>query len=233
MRNILLIVVLSCFIGACTTPVTPQGPRVSASAAVKTPTPAISNALPQGLPLNESLDANTGISFPNPSGTPELIESTNVNNFPQNSQPEGSIATNIAPKNDNISYPTYSDNSINAQPINSQAANIPEPQKAGTAVQTLIKDANNAVAAGQLDKAASSLERAVRIEPNNAGIWYDLAQIRLHQNRYAETENLAKKSIGLAGEGSSLAKRNYKLIAASRNAQGDSSGAMDAESKSR
>ena len=95
----------------------------------------------------------------------------------------------------------------------------PPPAPAGgNAVKVLLDDARKAVQENRLDKAASSLERAVRLEPRNASIWYDLAQIRLHQKNYAAAEQMANKSISFT-KNEDLIKRNRQIIAAAQSAR--------------
>lgn len=107
-----------------------------------------------------------------------------------------------------------------------------EPVKQGNqAVVALLDSAAGYVGNGQLDKAASSLERALQIEPRNAGIWHDLGQIRLHQQKFSQAEAMFSKSNGLAGQDRSLKARNWRMIAAARRAGGDSSGADAAEAQ--
>ncbi|GAA5101257.1 tetratricopeptide repeat protein [Wohlfahrtiimonas larvae] len=96
------------------------------------------------------------------------------------------------------------------------------------AVQSLLDEANSAVKAGQLEKAATALNRAVRLEPNNASIWYDLAQIRLHQGKYEQSEQLAKKSIDFAKSNQDLMNKNWRVISSARKARGDSAGSDEA-----
>lgn len=96
------------------------------------------------------------------------------------------------------------------------------------AVQSLLDEANSAVKAGQLEKAATALNRAVRLEPNNASIWYDLAQIRLHQGKYEQSEQLAKKSIDFAKGNQDLMNKNWRVISSARKARGDSAGSDEA-----
>ncbi|MFT5391152.1 MAG: hypothetical protein ACI8PT_001345 [Gammaproteobacteria bacterium] len=45
--------------------------------------------------------------------------------------------------------------------------------------------------------AAASLERALRIEPRNARLWYELARVRCQQQRYSECESMAQRSSAL------------------------------------
>lgn len=97
------------------------------------------------------------------------------------------------------------------------------------AVVALLESADKYVKSKQLDKAGAALERALRIEPRNAGIWHDLAQIRLHQGQYQQAESLATKSNNLAGDNRALQARNWKLIGSSRKAAGNRAGAEEAE----
>ena len=78
---------------------------------------------------------------------------------------------------------------------------------------------------------AAALERALRIEPRNAGIWHDLAQIRLHQGQYQQAESLASKSNNLASGNRALQARNWKLMAVARKASGNTAGAEEAEAR--
>lgn len=99
------------------------------------------------------------------------------------------------------------------------------------AVTTLLASAGDYVGSGELDKAAAALERALRIEPRNAGIWHDLGQVRLHQNQYGQAESLFSKSNSLAGENQGLKSNNWELISVARRAQGDLEGAEAAEAQ--
>ncbi|MCC7221697.1 MAG: tetratricopeptide repeat protein [Candidatus Contendobacter sp.] len=99
------------------------------------------------------------------------------------------------------------------------------------AVAALLESADKYVKSNQLDKAGAALERALRVEPRNAGIWHDLAQIRLHQGQYQQAESLASKSNNLASGNRALQSRNWKVIALSRKASGNSAGAEEAEAQ--
>jgi len=99
------------------------------------------------------------------------------------------------------------------------------------AVAALLESADKHVKSKELDKAGAALERALRIEPRNAGIWHDLAQIRLHQGQYQQAESLASKSNSLAGGNRSLQSRNWKVIASARKASGNSASAEEAEAR--
>jgi hypothetical protein len=56
------------------------------------------------------------------------------------------------------------------------------------------------------------VERALRIEPDNAWIWHLLARIHHHQIDYEMAHNMAEKSSSLAGNDAALKARNTWLI---------------------
>ncbi|MBK8963135.1 MAG: hypothetical protein IPM75_08665 [Candidatus Competibacteraceae bacterium] len=87
------------------------------------------------------------------------------------------------------------------------------------AVVALLESADKHVKSNQLDKAGAALSARCASSRGNAGIWHDLAQIRLHQGQHQQAESLASKSINLAGGNRALQSRNWKLIGSA--AQGD------------
>ncbi len=102
--------------------------------------------------------------------------------------------------------------------------------KTPTATTALLQEARGAVASGNYDKAASALERAHRIEPGNAKILYDIAQIRYAQGKYRQAESFASKAANYSGS-KSLSKKIWTLLSNSRRALGNSSGAESAAKK--
>lgn len=103
------------------------------------------------------------------------------------------------------------------------------PQPPSPAVASLMQQAESDRRRGELEQAASRLERALRIQPNHARLWYELARIRLQQDQPGLAEELAKKSISLAAGNYQLLRRNWLLIAEARRRRGDSAGAREAE----
>lgn len=98
-------------------------------------------------------------------------------------------------------------------------------------VQSLVSEAQTALAAGHPDDAARSLERALRIEPRNPVLWHFLGKTRVQQNRFDQAETLAAKSNTLAGTDNALRAANWRLIAQARSARGDAAGAAAAQAK--
>lgn len=98
-------------------------------------------------------------------------------------------------------------------------------------VGALVSAANQNSKAGDLDSAAASIERAIRIEPRNATLLYKLAVLRLQQSKPRLAEDLAKKSALLAASNNALKKHCWLLIAHARELQQDFAGAKEARLK--
>jgi len=106
-------------------------------------------------------------------------------------------------------------------------APAPQPRET-TAVAGLMESARTDSAAGNLASAAASLERALRIEPRNPRLWQELARVRLKQGQHAQAESIAARSNSWAGDDRGLRAENWRIIAESRRARGDSEGAKAA-----
>lgn len=100
------------------------------------------------------------------------------------------------------------------------------------AVSSLMASAHADAAAGRLANASATMERAIRLEPRNARLWQELAQLRLKQKDYVQAENMALRSNALmsasAGANAALRMGNWHLIAQAREARGDAEGARSA-----
>lgn len=98
-------------------------------------------------------------------------------------------------------------------------------------VNALVSASNQNSKAGDLDSAAASIERAIRIEPRNATLYYKLALLRLKQSKPRLAEDLAKKSALLASTDNTLKKHCWLLIAHAKEIQQDFAGAKEARKK--
>jgi cytochrome c-type biogenesis protein CcmH/NrfG len=97
----------------------------------------------------------------------------------------------------------------------------------------LLDQAEQQANAGELEPAAASLERAIRIDPRNPVLWYHLATVRLSQGESSQAEQLAVKSNSLAAGNHTQQARNWRLIAQARREQNDTRGAAAAEQRAR
>lgn len=96
------------------------------------------------------------------------------------------------------------------------AREAPEAVSENRATRTLLAQADQLEAKGELEASAAALERALRIEPRNGRLWHRLAAIRLLQGKFSLAANLAAKSNSLAGKDSELIARNNQLIREAR-----------------
>ena len=144
------------------------------------------------------------------------------------------------PKPESASVPTASMPASSTTDASSEPrlAYVPPPTPAapstapmGSAVQSLVSQADAKYLAGDLTGAASLLERAVRVEPRHPLPWNRLARVRLAQSSFGLAEELAKKSNALAGSDRALQRANWQMIAEAQQAQGNSAGASAARQK--
>jgi len=87
-------------------------------------------------------------------------------------------------------------------------------------VQRLLTQAEQQRAEGLPESAANSLERALRIEPENAMLWSRLADVRYAQDDFQQAVQLAAKSNILAASNQQLRRQNWYLIANAYQAMG-------------
>lgn len=110
-------------------------------------------------------------------------------------------------------------------------ATEPQPPPRNEAVVALLELSRSQSAAGKLDMAGASLERALRIEPQNPELWQELARVRLNQRQHREAENFAAKANILAGTDLQLRAENWRIIGQARTSLGDYQGAQTAFEK--
>jgi hypothetical protein len=100
----------------------------------------------------------------------------------------------------------------------------------GAASQSLVAQAQGQLRTRNYAVAASSIERALRIEPGNPLLWIELGRVRQAEGNYLQAENMGRKALSLsnAPRASSAA---WALIAESLRARGKMSEAEEAALK--
>ena len=99
------------------------------------------------------------------------------------------------------------------------------------AVGALASAATQNSQSGNVDGAMTIIERAIRIEPRNATLYYKLALLKLKGFKYREAEDLAKKAALLGVNDIAIKKHSWLLIAKARESQGNAEGAKEARAK--
>ena len=94
-----------------------------------------------------------------------------------------------------------------------------------------MTEARNASDDGDHERAGALLERALRIAPESAVLWHNLAIVRYREEAYDQAEQLAQRSLSHADGNVELQRRNWEIIAVSRHMEGDDDGAGAARSR--
>lgn len=99
------------------------------------------------------------------------------------------------------------------------------------AVAELSEAAVQAEQAGDLSRAATLLERAIRIEPRDPELLQQMAEVRLDQAQWDQAESHARRSFDVGPRVGELCQRNWRTIALARERQGDFDGARSARER--
>ena len=85
-------------------------------------------------------------------------------------------------------------------------------QPVSTATNALLLQSRTERDAGDLGRAAATIERALSIAPEDASLWLELAEIRLDQGNRPLAEEMARKALTLTPDGSTVADRARRLL---------------------
>jgi tetratricopeptide (TPR) repeat protein len=105
----------------------------------------------------------------------------------------------------------------------------PKQYRLSAASQALVTQAHQQSAGGDYDAAAATLERALRIEPDNPLLWTELGRIRMGENNPAQAEAMGRKALALSTGDPAAQSSAWHLIADSLRARGRNAEAADAE----
>lgn len=106
-------------------------------------------------------------------------------------------------------------------PSTAGPAPIQPPPKPESSVTLALQDeSEHAAAAGDLPKAIQILERAIRIQPDKAELWLDLARLHLKEGNPAQAEQFARKALLFTGQRYDLEQQAWVIIADAKAAKG-------------
>jgi tetratricopeptide (TPR) repeat protein len=102
-----------------------------------------------------------------------------------------------------------------SEPEPSRDVPTARPQSdASGASEALVEQSRAQRAAGSLPAARASLERALRLDPNNAVVWLELGELELQTGNTAQAATLARKALTLVGRNAQLSARAERLLRA-------------------
>jgi hypothetical protein len=100
------------------------------------------------------------------------------------------------------------------------------------ASRALVAQAQSQAAAKNFPVAASSIERALRIEPDNPLLWIELGKVRQEEGNFVQAENMARKALSMSINAPRTQSTAWKLISDSYRARGKNVEAQDAQRRS-
>ena len=101
----------------------------------------------------------------------------------------------------------------------------------GPAASALVTQAHTQAGGGDYGQAAATLERALRIEPDNPLLWIELGRVRLGENNAAQADAMGRKALALATGDAGAQAAAWRLIADSLRALGRNPEAAEAEGR--
>ena len=116
------------------------------------------------------------------------------------------------------------------EPLPPPAPVVREPTL-GAASRALVSQAQTQMATKNYPVAASSIERALRIEPDNPLLWIELGKVRFAEGNYVQAENMARKAVSMSVNAPRAQSSAWRLIADSYRARGKNIEAQEAQAR--
>jgi len=100
-----------------------------------------------------------------------------------------------------------------------------------SASRALVSQAQTQLASKNFAVAASSIERALRIEPDNPLLWIELGKVRQAEGNFVQAENMGRKALSMATNAPRAQSSAWSLIADAYRARGKNAEAREAQMK--
>jgi len=110
-----------------------------------------------------------------------------------------------------------------------RATPAPRENHLSPATRSLVTQSRTLASHGDLDGASSTLDRALRIEPNNPLLWIELGRLRLTESDAHQAEGCGRKALGVAGGDRAAQAQAGRLLADALRAQGRNQEAIELE----
>ena len=259
LKRFLLIGTLSVFVGGCASTQPPAPVYGSGAKVYSKPTPKVVKAKPKPNVVKPIEQPPVKQEIPEVLTTKPLAEPEQVANqvdmliepltpmqqeqIAASSKQEPALsdpAANISSTENRAERPVEDISTPKQEQIESPAASTMQQARflpldsfapLSPAVNALASAANQSSRSGDLEAATTTIERAIRIEPRNATLYYKLAVLRLKQSKPKLAEDLAKKALLLATNDTSLKKHSWLLVARARELLGDNNGSIEAKAQ--
>jgi Tfp pilus assembly protein PilF len=107
------------------------------------------------------------------------------------------------------------------------------PATLSPASKALVSQAQTQRKRGDFPGATVSLERALRIEPNNPLLWIELGRLRMDQTNFAQAESMGRKALSMSVGDDGTQSLAWALISDSFKARGQNPQAQEALERSK
>lgn len=114
-------------------------------------------------------------------------------------------------------------------PLDQAPPSQPKRFHIGTAAGSLVTQAHAQVQAGNSELAEQTIERALRIEPDNPLLWVELAQIWRNEGDAAQVDSISRRALALAEGDRQVQATAWRLIAESLRARARNQEALAAD----
>ena len=135
------------------------------------------------------------------------------------------------PNSPTPSAPTGSPSSISPAPGSPQPRPPPRQNSLSPATRSLVTQSRSLLAHGDFNGASSTLDRALRIEPNNPLLWIELGRVRLVEGDARQAEGCGRKALALASGDHGAQQQSGRLLADALRAQQRNQEAREVESQ--
>lgn len=219
-------VTASLFLAGCNT--VPRGsiPVVDGGSPISSGQVAAPGGYPSATAQVQALPEESGVVVMVPGG----VSSTPIQSFPATNAP---LDTGVSTQPWSASPPAVSGGYVAPAPSGIPSGGLAMDEQLDGPVLALLTTAQQQQGGGDLNGAASSLERAQRIAPREPQVLYRLAEVRMAQGDTAQAEQFARRGLSYAGGRPALQASLWNLIAQARERQGDAAGAAQAREQAR
>jgi tetratricopeptide (TPR) repeat protein len=153
------------------------------------------------------------------SGCPASLRRSPDEGAPSNPTPNSGVPTPASPSSPALPPP----------PPPQPPPPPPRENHLSPATRSLVTQAHTLVAHGDLDGASSTLDRALRIEPNNPLLWVELGRLRLAESDAHQAEVCGRKALALASGDRTTQAQAGRLLADALRAQQRNQEAVEVE----
>ncbi|MEJ1960773.1 MAG: tetratricopeptide repeat protein [Gammaproteobacteria bacterium] len=105
-------------------------------------------------------------------------------------------------------------------PVPPAPQQLPKEFRLNAASTALVKQGRAQSLKGEFPAAIATLERALRIEPDNPLVWLELGQVQLSARNAPQAESMGRKAVALATGNPSVVASGWRLVGDALRARG-------------